>query len=59
MIVEVICECLMLAKGLTFCAVVDVTEVLVRLVKFNVRERKPHPTPLLKGHCKNRPIITI
>lgn len=60
MIFEVICGCLMLAKDLTFCAAVDVTEVLVRLVKCNVKDREnPIPPHYAKGHYKNRFIITI
>lgn len=50
----------MLAKDLTFCAVVDVTEVLVRLVKCNVKDREdPIPPHYEKGHYKNRSITTI
>lgn len=60
MIFEVICECLMLAKDLTFCVVAHIPEVLVRPVKFHVKDRE-NPTPLhyREGRCKNRSIITI
>lgn len=60
MISEVICGCLMLAKDLTFCAAIDVTEVLVRLVKCNVKDRENLiPPHYEKGHYKNRTIINI
>lgn len=38
----------MLAKDLTFCAAIDVTEVLVRLVKCNVKDRENLSHPIMK-----------
>lgn len=53
MICEVICKCLLLAKDLTFCAVVHVAEVLVRPVKFNAEDRETPPHSIIKRAIAN------